>query len=114
MRVSMIVEFIDDDLQEFLIKGNSKKLKKYRHNKGFKEGLERALYLMDTVEAVEELANYSSLHYEALRADYSGYHSVRVLNGSPERIVFRVEENEEGGCIIVITELNTTHYNGKK
>lgn len=68
----MIVEFTDDDLQEFLIKGNSKKLKKYRHNRRFKEGLERALYLMDTVEAVEELANYSSLHYEALRADYSG------------------------------------------
>lgn len=110
----MNVEFADDDLQEFLITGNSKKLKKYRHNKKFKEGLERALYLMDTVEAVGELKNYSSLHYEPLCTNYSGYYSVRVLNGSPERIIFRVEEDEEGECIIVITELNTTHYNGKK
>lgn len=110
----MIVEFTDDDLQEFLIKGTSKKLKKYQHKKKFKDALDRVLSLMYTVEAVEELEKYSFLHYEALRADYSGCHSVRVMNGEPERIIFIEEENDEGERIIVITELNTTHYNGKK
>lgn len=92
-----------------------KKLKKYARNNGFKEGLDRVLELMSMVERVEDLSHYSFLHFEALRnGNYSGHYSVRIQNRSPERLIFKQSENEHKVLIIVITELNTTHYGRKK
>lgn len=79
--------------------------------------MERVLELMSEVQRVKELENWSFLHFEKLKDNKSGYCSVRVHNGHVERLIFREEEDESGemiAYIIVITELNTTHYGSKK
>lgn len=111
----MKVKIDDIDLYEFIETGTSKKLKKYKSNKGFNNGLTRALDMMSSINEVNELSNFSFLHFEALRNQYSGFYSVRVQNGKPERIIFKQEEEgDEQVLIIVITELDTDHYGNKK
>ena len=107
----MIILFEDADIEELIITGTNKKYKRYAKNKRFVEDLREVYETMRAVETASDLANFSFLHYEKLKFNYSGLSSVRISNQNVERLIFREEEE---GVTIVIIELDNTHYGNKK
>lgn len=108
----MIGIFVTDgDLQELITTGQNSKYKALARSKRFMAGLTRVLATIRNAESVQSLPTYSFLHYERLRNTSEPLSSVRVVNGMPERLLFREAVNE---IEITIIELNTTHYGGKK
>ncbi len=102
---------IDGDLQELITTGQNGKYRALARNKRFMAGLARVLETIHNAESVRSLPAYSFLHYEKLRNTAEPLSSVRVVNGMPERLIFREAENM---IEITIIELNTTHYGNKK
>ncbi len=106
----MFVEFDDKDLEMLIASGYSKKYKQYSRDTRFMTALIATYQTLCAAENTEVLRNISTLHYEKLKANYSGCSSVRVINGRVERIIFK---EFEGGIKIVLIELDNSHY-GKK
>ncbi len=108
----MITIFIhDNDLQELIQTGQNRKYKALSRNKRFMSGISRVLAAIHGAETTASLGTMSFLHYEKLRNMPEPLSSVRVVNGMPERLLFREAEN---AIEITILELNTTHYGNKK
>ncbi len=65
--------------------------------------------LMTTVTQVEDLKQYSYLHYEKLK--YRSESSVRIENGRVERLLFTEHKD---GIEVGLIEINSTHYGNKR
>lgn len=107
----MIIDFADFDLKELIEFGKNNKYKKLSKDKSFCSALVSVYNRLQAVENTRELKQFSSLHYEKLKADRSGQSSVRIQNGRVERLIF---EEFDGGVRIVMIELNELHYGRKK
>lgn len=104
------IKFIEDDLQELILKGtNAGKYKKIARDKKFVKKLTEIYRLMSSVEHVSQLRQYSFLHYEQLK--HISLSSVRIFNNRVERLLFRETET---GLEILLIELNENHYGYKK
>ena len=111
LRIMISIIIQDADLEELATTGRNHKYKVYARNKRFMDGLSRVLFTIRNAESTASLGNYSFLHYEKLRNLSEPLSSVRVVNGMPERLLFR----EDGNAIeITIIELSTDHYGNKK
>lgn len=108
----MRVSFFDASLEELYREGqtNDKRYKKYARNKKFMDGFLRAISVMENIDSCSSLNNFSFLHYEKLKYQYSGLSSVRIMNGKVERLIFR--ETNDGFEVVLIT-IDDTHYGNK-
>lgn len=107
----MNVIFKDKDLEELILHGTSKKYKVLSKRAGFIDRLVGIYDIMTAAQDAKELYNYSWLHYEALKHEYTGYNSVRIKNGWVERLIVK---ETDGGITIEMIEINTNHYGNKK
>lgn len=107
------VFFEDSDLEEYVQEGRSKvkPYKEYAKNKKFTSRLQLVVETMRSVNNASSLSSFSFLKYEKLKHEYSGLSSVRITNTNIERLIFK--ETEEG-LVIIILEINNTHYGNKK
>ena len=99
-----------DDLLELYTTGYSKPYKEIVRNPRLYEGFHRAVEAMMVAENVEQLKQFSYLHYEQLRYQYAGKSSVRLCNGYVHRLLFTESEN---GIELKLVEIDNTHYGNK-
>jgi toxin HigB-1 len=72
--------------------------------KGFKEVVKTIKFIASS----QDLYHFKSLHFEKLKGDLSGYHSVRV--DRKYRLVFSIESDEILIQEIIVIEDLTNHY----
>lgn len=109
---NMLVIIEDKDIEDLIIHGKNKgKYNKLSKDKTFVDKLKKVYDILINVRDVGELKNFSSLHYEKLKYDYSGKSSVRIVNGRVERLIFTEKDNK---IEINLLEINETHYGNKK
>ncbi len=107
--MNVIIE--DKDLELLLNGEPSKKYKKLAKDVRFMDKLNETYSTLLTIPCTERLSQFSNLRYEKLKYEYSGYSSVRIMNGRVERLIFT---EHEGGITIKLIELNQDHYGNKK
>lgn len=101
----MIVEFEDEYLLE-LYRSQPKGKPKYPTN--VVKQYRKVIRILQTIDGVNELKNFRSLNFEALKGNLKGLYSVRA--NQQYRVLFRIKEGQiEIGKIISITELSK-HY----
>lgn len=109
----MEVYFADPDLER-LLSGEMPKARKYvliyRHRK-LRDGYINAVLAMQHVKDTNALRSMSYLHYEKLKHFREPMSSVRICNGSVERLLFRERED---GIEVELIEINNTHYGNKR
>lgn len=101
----------DPNLSELIEKGTNKHYRKVERIKSLKNGLLRAINVMQSVENVDQLSYFSYLRYERLKHQYSGKSSVRLCNGFVHRLIFTEHLN---GVKVELLEIDDTHYGNKK
>lgn len=107
----MNVLFKDKALQELYETRKTKdsRYKKLCRDKKFVDNYIGVVDLMTTVTQVEDLKQYSYLHYEKLK--YRSESSVRIENGRVERLLFTEHKD---GIEVGLIEINSTHYGNKR
>ena len=75
------------------------------------DGFARAVDYMKGVRNTKDLKCISSLHYEKLKYQRESMSSIRILNGSIERLLFTETED---GIEVELIEIDSTHYGNKK
>ena len=105
----MEIVFEKDYLRELFYEGKTSD-KKHRFQPQVVIRYIRVMNILDSVERVEDLFRYNSLHYEKLTGDKDGLESVRV--NYQYRIEFRssFKDNEKTITICKIVDLSN-HYN---
>ena len=104
-KCNMEIKFEKDYLRELFYEGKASD-KKHRYQPDIVKRYVRVVNILDSVNKVEDLYRYHSLHYEILSGDKKGTESVRMNN--QYRIEFKSSESE-GITICNIIELSN-HY----
>lgn len=107
----MDIIYEDKGIEELITEGKSKRYKKVSRTKELLDGLLAVHRIMESVPDTSFLQQFSRLHYERLRHQYSGKSSVRLANGYVERLIFR---EQHGGIVVELIEIDDTHYGNKK
>ena len=90
--------------------GKSKRYQNVERNHELLEGFIRAVDIMVSVNNVSELSQFSYLHYEQLKYQWSGYSSVRLSNRHVHRLIFKETAD---GLEVELMEIDDTHYGNK-
>ena len=108
----MQIKFASSALLELFETGKTKdrRYQKIQKNKKLLQGYLRVVQVMQQVSNIDELKDFSFLHYERLKHKYSGQSSVRLLNGSVERLLFTESQD---GIVVEIIEIDSTHYGNR-
>ncbi len=101
----------DQNLCELIEKGKNKYYRKVERTKSLMDGLLKVLHVMQSVENVNQLSDFSYLHYERLKHQYSGKSSVRLCNGFVHRLIFTEHAD---GIEVELLEIDDRHYGNKK
>lgn len=101
----------DGDLKELLTTGKNRRYKFIVQNKTLYNGLMQAVGIMKNAQTVEELKQFSFLHYEKLKYEYSGLSSLRLSNRFVHRLIF---EECEDTITLKLIEIDDTHYGNKQ
>lgn len=108
----MEVIFEDKDLEELIITGKNRKYKNIARDKKLLKELLEVYNLFVWLSSIDKIKEYSFLHYEKLKHEYSGKSCVRPFgNKRVERLIFTENDNK---IEITILELDNTHYGNKK
>lgn len=107
----MNVIFEDEELDELFNNRKSKKYKKIAQNVVLYNCFARVINTLMGAYNCAELSQYSFLHYEKLKHEFSGKSSVRLSNSHVERLIFT--ETDDGVTVNLI-EIDSTHYGNKK
>ncbi|MBP5538710.1 MAG: hypothetical protein J6X69_02580 [Bacteroidales bacterium] len=99
------------DLLELYQTGSNKRYKDIARNPILLRGYVMAIETMKIVTNVNELSQFSRLHYEKLKHEYSGFSSVRLSNSFVHRLLF--SENEDG-IEVQLIKIDDTHYGNKR
>ena len=103
--------YIPDDLLQLYSTGYNRRYQNVARTPELFAGFVRAIETMETVDKIDDLKNFSFLHYEQLRYNYSGFSSVRLSNRYVHRLVFKEYED---GIQVELIEIDDTHYGNKK
>lgn len=101
---------MNQEMLELYQNGKSKKYKDVERNNVLLKGFIAAVKLMTLVNTADELKEFSYLHYEKLKYQWSGYSSVRLSNRYVHRLLFT--ETDEGVEVELI-DIDDTHYGNK-
>ena len=102
---------MSEELQELYSTGKSKRYKDVVRNPVLYQGFVRAVGVMLLAKDIDTLRNVSTLHYERLKYNYSGYSSVRLSNSYVHRLLFTESEN---GLKVELIQIDDTHYGNKR
>ena len=107
----LIIEYEDEAIETLIKTGksNDKRYKKLSSNASFKRDLAKVILILRSVSNTKDLGRYGQLHYEALKYDFAGKHSVRIGYNSKYRLIF---EEFDNGIRINLIEINE-HYGDK-
>ncbi|MGM9824364.1 MAG: hypothetical protein ACI30Q_08330 [Muribaculaceae bacterium] len=107
----LIIEYEDEAIETLIKTGksNDKRYKKLVSNASFKRDLSKVILILRSVSNTKDLGRYGQLHYEALKYDLAGKHSVRIGYNSKYRLIF---EEFENGIRINLIKINE-HYGDK-
>ncbi|WP_153799083.1 type II toxin-antitoxin system RelE/ParE family toxin [Foetidibacter luteolus] len=98
----MVVIFIDPELEYIFTHG--KERRKPVYNEGIVRAFIKKVSILRSVTNSAQLKLFGSLHFEALKGDYKGFHSIRV--NDQYRIVFKILKQIDGSQIIEIAEIH--------
>ena len=98
------------ELEELYLTGESKIYKEVAKTPGLLKGYTRAIDALVQAVDTEQLKQFSFLHYEKLKYQFSGLSSVRLSNRYVHRLLFT--ELEDGIEVQLIT-IDNTHYGNK-
>ncbi len=98
------------ELEELYLTGESKIYKDVAKTPELLKGYTRAISTLVQAVDSEQLKQFSFLHYEKLRYQFSGISSVRLSNRYVHRLLFT--ELEDGIKVQLIT-IDNTHYGNK-
>ena len=105
MKISMT-----DELLELYKTGKNKLYKDVARNPVLYSGFINAVNAVSVAGSTEDLHNISTLHYEKLKYQYSGYSSVRLSNRYVHRLLFTELED---GVKVDLIQIDNTHYGNK-
>lgn len=108
----MQIKFASSALLELFETGktNDRRYQKIQRDKKLLQGYQRVVQVIQQVSNSDELKDFSFLHYERLKHEYSGQSSVRLLNRSVERLLFTESQD---GIVVEIIEIDSTHYGNR-
>ncbi len=98
------------ELEELYLTGESKIYKEVAKTPELLKGYTRAIDALVQAVDSEQLKQFSFLHYEKLKYQFSGLSSVRLSNRYVHRLLFT--ELEDGIEVQLIT-IDNTHYGNK-
>jgi proteic killer suppression protein len=98
----MLVEFANRNLKHLYVEGREKG--KPVFGEAVVKAFIRKVDILYAVVNTRELVNIKSLHFEALKRDYKGYHSIRV--NDQYRIILKVVKEKNGKESIEIIEIH--------
>lgn len=101
----------DGDLAELLTTGNNRKYRDIARTPVLMNGLKRAVEILLSVSCVEELFDFSFLHYERLKYEMHGFSSIRLSNRFIHRLIFTEEQDK---ITLKLIEIDDTHYGNRK
>ena len=106
-----MIVIMNEDLKGLYETGKSRAYQTIERTPGLLYGFVRAIKIMESAANISVLKEFSFLHYEQLRHEWSGYSSVRLSNRYVHRLIFReIEDRLE----IQIIDIDDTHYGNKK
>lgn len=107
----LVIEYEDEAIETLIKTGksNDKRYKKLSSNTSFKRDLAKVILILRSVSNAKDLGRYGQLHYEVLKYDFAGKHSVRIGYNSKYRLIF---EEFDNGIRINLIEINE-HYGDK-
>ncbi|MCY7309290.1 MAG: type II toxin-antitoxin system RelE/ParE family toxin [Chitinophagaceae bacterium] len=102
----MIVEFNNAYLQKIF--EGKQTAGKPRYNQEVILKFKKTVLMLKNTESIKELRKFRGLNFEALKADYKGYYSVRV--DYHYRLILSVEKDSVVITDVLIIEDLTNHY----
>lgn len=109
----MKIFFKEKSLEELYEEGKTKdkKYKKICKDKKLLEGYQKAVFTIISVNKLDELRQFSYLHFERLKYQNNDKkYSVRLVNSYIERLIFIERDN---GIEVELIEIDSTHYGNK-
>lgn len=102
----MKIRFQKKYLEDLCISPNLGKKPKFSKSviKGFKETIED----LHAISSSKKLYDFKSFHFEKLKGDLEGYHSIRI--DKKYRLIVRIEKDEILIEEVLIIEDLTNHY----
>ena len=104
----MYIEFDKDYLRELYTDGKTSD-KKHRYQPEVIKGYQKAVFLLSSANAVEDLFRNNSLNYEVLQGDKKGISSVRVNRKYRLEFIIRNMMNEQIVTVCRLLDINN-HY----
>jgi len=93
----MRIEFEDDDLRRLY---EDAEFNLPRLGRDVTKAFRKKVTFLQSAESEMDLRNYRALHYEKLKGDRQGQHSIRL--NQQWRLILRVEQDADGRLLIVV------------
>ena len=93
----MRLEFEDDDLRRLYEEPD---FNLPRLGKDLTKAFRKKITFLLSAKSELDLRNYRALHYEKLKGDREGQHSIRL--NQQWRLILTVERDDQGGLLIVV------------
>ena len=106
-----MIVLMNEELTNLYETGKSREYKSVERTPELLSGFVRAIKIMKSAANISVLKEYSFLHYEQLKHEWSGYSSVRLSNRYVHRLIFKEINNE---LQIQVIEIDDTHYGNKQ
>lgn len=106
----MKVKFNTDELEYFYLTPLDNLAGKLPFQKEIIKQFKKKIQLMISVDSIEELRLFKSLHFEALKGDRAGDYSIRL--NIQYRLIFSIEKEDSGDIVIEVVLINeiSKHY----
>ena len=82
--------------------------KKPKFSKSVIKGFKKAIRTLELIDTSKDLYDFKSYHFEKLKGDLEGYHSIRI--DKKYRLIFKIEKDEILIEEVLIIEDLTNHY----
>ena len=106
----MKLKFKNDELEYFYITPLENLVGKLPYQKEIIKQFKKKIQLMISVDSIDELRLFSSLHFEALKGTLTGEYSIRL--NIQYRLIFSIEREDSGDIVIEVVLINeiSKHY----
>jgi proteic killer suppression protein len=106
----MKLKFKTDELEYFYLTPLDNLLGKLPFQKEIIKQFKKKIQLMISIDSVDELRLFNSLHFEALKGNLDGDYSIRL--NIQYRLIFSIEKEDSGDIVIEVILINeiSKHY----
>jgi len=106
----MKLRFKTDELEYYYLTPLDNLVGKLPFQKEIIKQFKKKIQLMISIDSVDELRLFNSLHFEALKGGLSGDYSIRL--NKQYRLIFSIEREDSGDLVIDVILINeiSKHY----